>query len=115
MAKRVKQKSPNTKLLLGGGYVNTELRELREPRVFDYFDYVTLDDGERPLLSLIRHLRGDPVPLHRTFVREAGRVVLKVDPAAADVSHTDAGTPTYAGLPLDQYVSLFEMLNPVHR
>ena len=24
----------------------------------DYFDYVTLDDGERPLLALIEHLRG---------------------------------------------------------
>ena len=106
---------PATRLALGGGYVNTELRELREPRVFDYFDYVTLDDGERPLLNLIRHLRGDAVPLHRTFVREAGQVVLKVDPAAAEVSHADAGTPSYAGLPLHQYVSLFEMLNPVHR
>jgi radical SAM superfamily enzyme YgiQ (UPF0313 family) len=27
----------------------------------------------------------------------------------------DAGTPTYDGLPLDRYVSLFEMLNPMHR
>ncbi len=33
----------------------------------------------------------------------------------ADVSHADAGTPTYAGLPLERYVSLFEMLNPMHR
>ncbi len=27
----------------------------------------------------------------------------------------DTGTPTYDGLPLDRYVSLFEMLNPMHR
>ena len=27
----------------------------------------------------------------------------------------DTGTPTYEGLPLDSYVSLFEMLNPMHR
>ena len=45
---------PDAKLVLGGGCVNTELRALREPRVFDYFDYVTLDDGERPLLNLLR-------------------------------------------------------------
>ncbi|HVV15845.1 MAG TPA: radical SAM protein [Polyangia bacterium] len=119
LARAIRRAWPSARLALGGGYVNTELRELREPRVFDYFDYVTLDDGERPLLNLIRHLRGEAVLLHRTFVREGAggdaRVVLKVDPGAAEVSHADAGTPTYAGLPLDQYVSLFEMLNPVHR
>ncbi len=115
LARAIRRARPAARLALGGGYVNTELRELREPRVFDYFDYVTLDDGERPLLNLIRHLRGDGAPLHRTFVRESGRVVLKLDPGAAEVSHAEAGTPTYAGLPLDRYVSLFEMLNPVHR
>ena len=122
LARAIKRARPETRLILGGGYVNTELRDLREPRVFDSFDYVTLDDGERPLLSLLRHLRllqmngtTTPPPLHRTFVREGGRVVLKNDASARDVPHTETGTPTYAGLPLDRYVSLFEMLNPMHR
>ncbi len=48
-------------------------------------------------------------------MRENGRVVLKIDASARDVPHTETGTPTYAGLPLDRYVSLFEMLNPMHR
>ncbi|MDP1982928.1 MAG: radical SAM protein, partial [Sulfuritalea sp.] len=62
--------------VLGGGFVNTELRELDEPRVFDYFDYVTLDDGERPLLALLEHLAGNCPQdgLVRTFVRAAERV-----------------------------------------
>ena len=122
LARAIRHARPGARLILGGGYVNTELRELSEPRVFDSFDYVTLDDGERPLLSLLRHLRqlGDdgtttPSPLHRTFVRENGRVVLKTDASARDVPHTETGTPTYVGLPLDRYVSLFEMLNPMHR
>ena len=120
LARAIKRARPTARLILGGGYVNTELRDLREPRVFDSFDYVTLDDGERPLLSLLRHLRADgsttpPPPLHRTFVRENGRVVLKNDASARDVPHTETGTPTYAGLPLGSYVSLFEMLNPMHR
>jgi radical SAM superfamily enzyme YgiQ (UPF0313 family) len=115
LARAIRRARPTARLALGGGYVNTELRGLREPRVFDHFDYVTLDDGEAPLLSLLRHLRDGATPLHRTFVREGGKVVQKVDPAARDVGHADAGTPTYAGLPLDRYVSLFEMLNPMHR
>jgi radical SAM superfamily enzyme YgiQ (UPF0313 family) len=35
--------------------------------------------------------------------------------ALHDIPHRDAGTPTYEGLPLDRYVSLVEMLNPMHR
>ena len=124
LARAIRRARPEARLILGGGYVNTELRDLREPRVFDSFDYVTLDDGERPLLNLLRHLRqlreGEttataPSSLHRTFVRERGRVILKTDATAREVPHTETGTPTYAGLPLDRYVSLFEMLNPMHR
>src|SRR5450432_3876642 len=121
IARAIKALAPTVRLVLGGGYVNTELRDLREPRVFDYFDYVTLDDGERPLLSLIAHLRAagqptpPPTPLFRTFVREGGAIVFKTDAAQRDVPHKDTGTPTYDGLPLDSYVSLFEMLNPMHR
>jgi hypothetical protein len=59
-------------LILGGGWVNTELRSLRDPRVFDYFDYVTLDDGERPLLNLLTQLSGRPAALVRTYVRKGG-------------------------------------------
>jgi radical SAM superfamily enzyme YgiQ (UPF0313 family) len=121
---------PQAKLLLGGGYVNTELRELSEPRVFDYFDFVTLDDGERPLLSIIESIarsrdarvdgRGGssaPIeaPLLRTFVREGGKVVLKSSPGLHDIPQKDVGNPTYDGLPLGEYVSLLEMLNPMHR
>ena len=115
IARAIKAIAPATRTILGGGYVNTELRELSEPRVFDYFDYVTLDAGETPLLALLEHL-GDPEkPLLRTFVRTAGTVTLRTDNALRDVAITEAGTPTYAGLSLDRYVSLFEMLNPMHR
>jgi radical SAM superfamily enzyme YgiQ (UPF0313 family) len=115
IARAIKAVAPSTRIVLGGGYVNTELRELAEPRVFDYVDFVTLDDGEAPMLALLEHLRDPRATLFRTFVREAGAVVYKTDPARNDIPLRDAGTPTYAGLPLDRYVSLFEMLNPMHR
>jgi len=115
IARAIKAIAPATRIVLGGGYVNTELRELTEPRVFDYVDFVTLDDGEAPLLALLAHLDDGKQPLLRTFVRERGVVRLKNDAAIVDVSLRDAGTPTYAGLALDRYLSLFEMLNPMHR
>jgi radical SAM superfamily enzyme YgiQ (UPF0313 family) len=115
IARAIKAISPNTTIVLGGGYVNTELRELADPRVFDYVDFITLDDGERPFLALIDHLRDRSKPLFRTFVRVDDTVVLRTDATAHDVPAREAGTPTYAGLQLDRYLSMFEMLNPMHR
>lgn len=115
MARAIRAAKLKTTLVLGGGWVNTELRALREPRVFDYFDYVTLDDGERPLLNLLMRLHGRRVPLVRTYVRRDNAVVLENDVTQHDVPQRDTGVPTYEGLPLDQYVSLMEMLNPMHR
>ncbi|HEY2900913.1 MAG TPA: radical SAM protein [Polyangia bacterium] len=115
VARLIKAERPQTRVVLGGGYVNTELRGLADPRVFDLCDFVTLDDGERPLLALIDHLRDPARPLFRTFVRRDGAVTFETTSSLADLHHRDTGTPTYDGLPLDQYVSLFEMLNPMHR
>jgi hypothetical protein len=115
MARAIREAAPRTTLVLGGGWVNTELRSLKDPRVFDYFDYVTLDDGERPLLNLLRRLQDRTSPLVRTYVREGAEVVLRSDPTQHDIPQRDTGIPTYEGLPLGQYVSLMEMLNPMHR
>ena len=79
--------------MLGGGWVNTELRSLRDPRVFDYFDYVTLDDGERPLLNLLTRLRGGDAPLVRTYVRKGDEVVLETDATQHDIPQTRHGHP----------------------
>jgi radical SAM superfamily enzyme YgiQ (UPF0313 family) len=115
IARAIKATAPKTRAILGGGYVNTELRELSDPRVFDYVDFVTLDAGEAPLLALLEHLRDSKKPLLRTFVRTRGKVALVTDETLRDVSITESGTPTYVGLPLDRYVSMVEMLNPMHR
>ncbi len=115
IARIVKSEHPTVRVVLGGGYVNTELRQLTDPRVFDFCDYITLDDGERPLLALIEHLRATDRPLLRTYVREGKKVVLKTTPELTDLHHRETGTPTYAGLDLPHYVSLCEMLNPMHR
>ena len=117
IAQVIKEKYPSIKIALGGGYVNTELRELTEPRVFDYVDFITLDSGERPLLALIEYLNGQRgiSRLVRTFIRnEKGRVQY-IQWAEPDVPFEEVGTATWDGLPLDSYLSLLDMLNPMHR
>src|SRR5690349_6953868 len=116
IAQAVKAFDPSIVTVLGGGFVNTELRELSEPRVFDFFDYVTLDAGERPLAALLAHLRGErgSEKLVRTFLRD-GRKVEYVDSREPDVPFAQSGTPTWAGLPLALYLSVLDMLNPMHR
>ncbi len=118
IAQSVKAYNPTIVTLLGGGFVNTELRELTEPRVFDYFDYVTLDSGERPLLSLLAYLQGQRSRqrLVRTFVRDAeSQRVQYINLVEPDVPFEEVGTPTWDGLPLERYLSLLDMLNPMHR
>ena len=121
IAQAIKARHPHIATVLGGGFVNTELRELADPRVFDFFDYVTLDAGERPLLALLEHLHGERgrQRLVRTFVRndvEGGDgAVQYINMMEADVAFAEVGTPTWDGLPLDRYLSLLDMLNPMHR
>ena len=142
IAQAIKAARPQVRTVLGGGFVNTELRELSEPRVFDYFDFVCLDDGERPILALLAHLRGEKplAGLVRTFVRapvdlgwpshalprtlspQVGEgegsdaaAVRYIDAGEPDVPFAEAGTPTWDGLPLDRYLSILDMLNPMHR
>ena len=112
----IKQHDPTVTVCLGGGYVNTELRALREPRLFEFVDVVTLDAGERPVLALIEHLQGkrSPQRLVRSYVR-SDDAVRYVNWAEPDIPFDEVGTPTWDGLPLHDYLSLLDMLNPMHR
>ena len=117
IAQTIKASYPTIKIGLGGGYVNTELRELDEPRIFNFVDFITLDSGERPLLSLLEHLAGKRSAdrLVRTFIRNEQNQVEYKNWPEPDIPFEDVGTATWDGLPLDSYLSLLDMLNPMHR
>ena len=117
IAQSIKRQRPDMTIVLGGGYANTELRRISDPRVFYYVDYVTLDDGERPLLSLIEHLAGTRprTQLSRTFYRDEGRVVFAAYSADRDFGMDEVGCPTYDGLALDRYLTILDSTNPMHR
>jgi len=117
IAQFIKQIHPEIKIGLGGGYINTELRELREARIFDYVDFISLDSGERPLLNLLEYLNGkrSVERLVRTFIRNAAGQVQYMNWQEPDIPFEDVGVATWDGLPLDSYLSLLDMLNPMHR
>ena len=117
IAKYIKEVSTHTKVVLGGGYINTELRSLEEPRIFETVDFIMLDDGERPIITLLEYLQGkrNIDELVRTFYLKDNKVYYNTNPALVDFSHKDIGTPTYDGLPVKDYLSLCEMLNKMHR
>jgi radical SAM superfamily enzyme YgiQ (UPF0313 family) len=117
IARRIKAQAPRTVTVLGGGYVNTELRALDEPRVFDFFDYVTYDDGELPLLRIAdRHAGARPAPaLVRTRVRRRGQVVLCDDATAPTLRHRERPAPALAPAGSAGYIAMAESPNPMHR
>lgn len=117
IASTIKKLNPDTICILGGGYVNTELRSLSDERVFEFFDYVTLDDGETPLRKILeKHTSGNGnAPLKRTFECRGGVVMYRNDASDKDVPQREVGTPDYSDLLLDKYISVLEVLNPMHR
>jgi hypothetical protein len=113
----IKKNHPDIKIVAGGGFVNTELRNLAEPAFFDYVDYVTLDDGELPLLNIVRSLQGERTgeDLTRTFIRLNDEVKYINSVYGKDPTHAEIGCPDYSDLLLDAYLSLIEIPNPMHR
>lgn len=116
-AQYIKTNYPEVKISLGGGFPNTELRSLKESRVFDYFDFVTLDDGERPVLNIIEHLEGkrSVKQLKRTYIREGSQVIYLNGGIERDFSFAQVGTPDYTDIDITQYLSVLELVNPMHR
>ncbi|WP_294291721.1 radical SAM protein [uncultured Chryseobacterium sp.] len=119
-AKYIKENYPDIKTAMGGGFPNTELREIKDPRVFDFFDFITLDDGELPLELLCENISRtgqneiEATQFKRTFLMENGAVVYKNNSARHDYKQADIGTPDYSDLKLDQYISVIEIANPMH-
>lgn len=116
-AQHIKYHYPQIKVAFGGGYCNTELRSLRDPRIFEYVDFITLDDGEGPLLKIIHFLSGKAkqADLERTFILKKGQVYYQNHWPNTIVHHKDLPAPTYRGLNMGAYLSFLDVINPMHR
>jgi hypothetical protein len=115
-AQWLKKHYPEIKILMGGGFANTELRSLSDERVFEFFDFISLDDGELPLELIIENIEsGSNAEFKRTFLLENGKVEYKNNSPRHDYKQAQVGTPDYSDLLLDKYISVIEIVNPMHR
>ena len=119
-AQFIKSRYPEIKIAMGGGFPNTELRSLTDIRVFNFFDYITLDDGELPIELVLSNVL-DATPnnsdfklFKRTFLQENEKVLYNNSSIRNDYKQTDLGTPDYSDLLLDNYISVIEIANPMH-
>ncbi|NNT72631.1 radical SAM protein [Flavobacterium sp. IMCC34852] len=118
-AQFVKKHFPNIKVSMGGGFPNTELRDLKDKRVFEFFDFITLDDGELPVELLNSNINSETSEpnfkeFKRTFLLENNQVVYKNNTTKSDYKQSEIGTPDYSDLFLNQYISVIEIANPMH-
>lgn len=113
----IKRNHPDIKVVMGGGYPNTELRSVSDPRVFEFVDFICLDDGEAPLMQILAFMDGaiDSSMLKRTFTLDHGAVVYCNGSLHPDVKQEHVGTPDYSDLPLKKYLSVIQLPNPMHR
>ena len=112
----IKEHYPNTKVAMGGGFANTELRSLSDERVFEFYDFITLDDGEAPVEQLIKYIQGNaPIEnLKRCFTLVDNKVTYFNNQSCTDYKQGQVGTPDYSDLLLDKYISAIEVVNPMH-
>ncbi len=119
-AQFIQSNYPEIKVAMGGGFPNTELRSVNDVRVFEFFDYITLDDGELPVELLASNVldRNSTNPntgfYKRTFLLENDEVVYNNFSIRQDYKQADVGTPNYNDLLLDKYISVIEVANPMH-
>lgn len=113
-AQHLKTNYPNIKVAMGGGFPNTELRSVTDIRVFEFFDFITLDDGELPIELIASPNPSKGGEYKRTFVLENGVIVYKNNSTKTDYKQSDIGTPDYSDLLLTEYISVIEIANPMH-
>lgn len=115
-AQYIKLHYPSIKVAMGGGFPNTELRSLKDARVFEFVDFITLDDGEAPIENLIYFIEGkkNVEELKRTYLLVDGKLTYVNNKSCTDYKQGEVGTPDYSDFFLDEYIQAIEIVNPMH-
>lgn len=109
--KHTKEKHPEIKIIMGGGYVNTELRQITDTTIFKYIDYLTFDDGEVPLLRIIKEEN-----LIRCITFDGKQLTRhEMESHVNESIYTINGTPSFESKSNGLYFDFVDTTNPMHR
>jgi len=97
IAQQVRRLLPKTRIVMGGGYVNTELRNLTDERLFQFVDDLCFDEG----FSAWDQLLSGPAP--------------KTKPLQCVTCKSQMPCPCYNGIDFSRYINVMETTNPMHR
>lgn len=115
----IRNEYPDTIIAWGGGYPGTELRSIKSSKVFDYTDFIVLDDGEPALIALTQHIESGRLNnslLHNTFFRNnKGDVQWSAAREELHIPFNEIPAPDYSDLHLHLYISAIEVSNPMHK
>lgn len=114
-AEYIKSHHPQIKTIMGGGYVNTELRKMTDTGVFKYIDFITFDDGELPLLRIVTGGELVRTATARADSEKKKRVIFCNMDSKENIPFGELPAPTTAGLPMDKYLNFTDSTNPMHR
>ena len=115
------------RIAAGGGFVNTELRFLNDPNVFEYFDYISFDRGYGSLVSILEHIEAGEKSneaLYKTKYRSRGTVITSDSIVSSTAGHNAAvledaavrtNFPDYSGVDFSRYIYPVDDANPMHR
>lgn len=107
----IRERYPQMRILMGGGYVNTELRQLSDPRIFKYIDGLLFDDGELPLERLLTD--GEAIRMMRKGAD--GKVERLAMESTENVPFREIGAPCLDGLDMSNYLDTADAANPMQR
>lgn len=102
----VKKHYPEIKIVIGGGFVNSELRDLTEERIFEFVDYICYDEGFAPWQGVLGE-HG----LVRTCTSTGYHNELVAGSAYTKYQVIE---PDYTGIDFENYIPMYESINPMH-
>ncbi|MDR3248094.1 MAG: radical SAM protein [Treponema sp.] len=123
-------------VIAGGGYVNTELRCLSDPLIFEYFDYLSFDRGYGALDAILKKTEKVPGIFYKTMYRCSINGQIIADPGISGQNSDSTGDsgsaaqsrgqeiddaaavsvfPDYRDLDFSRYINPVDDLNPMHR
>lgn len=100
IAQQVRHLLPKTRIVMGGGYVNTELRNLTDERVFQFVDDLCFDEG---------------FSAWEQILQKQGYVLPSGPSQAIPCQEMWSHKPVYQGIDFTRYINVMETTNPMHR